>query len=73
MEVVLPGAVIVLAASPAATALEASVAAIHPAAFPAGVTPVVSRAVATVAEAADNRAHRYFQKRTFRSSFFVPS
>ncbi len=73
MEAVFPVAAIVLALSPAVTALEASVAAIHSAVFPAGVTPVVSRVVATVAEVADNRAHRYFQKRTFRSSFFVPS
>jgi len=71
MGVVSQEEVIVSAASPLATALEASVAAIHSVGFLAGVTPEASPAVVTAEEVTDNR--QVIKKRTTRSSFFTRS
>ncbi len=70
MEAVLQAATIALAVFQAVTPLEVPTVVTHPVAFPVGVTPVASRVVAMAAEVADNRAHRYFQKRTFRVLLF---
>jgi len=74
MWVASPAEPIVLAVSPAATAPEASVVAIHWVVFPVAVTPAAATSVAEVmAEGTDNQGSQRTPKRIVWSSFFICS